>query len=162
MPTPVYIICAESGVQDKERNLVSIFNVLERLMVQVHVSTGTKKDAPQRISPLRLWVLAVWRHEPGDEEREFESQFRMVLPDGQTREQPGKKRFSFDPVRDLVRFILRIEVADPLPEGVLRLQSLLREVGTDRWLTQEYSIPVQVQVIEDAPAESSPDTARNR
>lgn len=164
MPTPVYIICAESGVQDKERNLVSIFNVLEKMTVQVQiVPAGHKPSRPQQILSLRLWVIAVWRGEPGDEKDEFETEFRLVLPDGKVRQPTTSKTFRFDPVRDLRRFILRMEFADAPPEGVMRIQNRLRKVGTDQWFTQEYLVPVEVQTIEaKMGAESSPpDTARS-
>ena len=78
MPTPVFIICSESGAVDRFTNLVSIHNVFDRLIVK---QRQPDENVPATGSPwLSFRVTAVWRSSEEEREGEFEHETLLVFP----------------------------------------------------------------------------------
>lgn len=153
MAKPLYIVCAESGVEGKEKNLISIFNVLEKVTLSIESLEKSDPSGPAKavIQPLMLWAIAVWMKEEGDEGRQFESQFVVFSPDGAEIIKAEPKVFGFVSGKYLTRMILRLQlVVTSFPEGFLRIQSRIREVGKTEWLSQEYPILVEVRTTQQA------------
>lgn len=73
MPRPAYIICAESGANDKETSRLSHFNVIERLQVglRVHGKPSRNRKATILAEVFSFHIYAVWalgiREKMGDE-----------------------------------------------------------------------------------------------
>lgn len=156
MPKPLYMICAQGAVEDKRTNLVSFYNVLEKLIVQVkEEGDKEKRSLPPR---WRFRAIAVWMREESDPfDQEFESQMQMILPpDNRVLDIPGIAKFKFQEGKHLKRVSLEFDGAPPRGPGILRLVSLVRAVGSDEWLRQEYPIIVEFQKAAPGGAEAEP------
>lgn len=153
MAKPLYIVCADSGVEGKENNLISFFNVLEKVTLAIEALKQSDPSGPPKvvIHPLMLWAVAVWMKEDGDEARQFESHFVVIRPDGAEIIKTEPKRFGFVSGKYLTRFVLRCQLTvTSFPEGFLRIQNRVREVGKTEWLSQEYPILVEVRTMQQA------------
>src|SRR5262245_21223731 len=77
MPRPVYIICAESGSEDKDTQLLSLFNIVER----IEVTPLPQGEGPFLVLTTALRVAAVWMRGEGETaEDEFEHQMVISPP----------------------------------------------------------------------------------
>ncbi len=136
MPKPVYIICAESAVEDKLTSKHSIFNVIEKVMA----FKTEEKQAPAMFS---CAVSAVWRREPRDD-CEFETEFAVLLPKIGERHSIAQSEFKFPPGNQLARFNLLFNGPPPVDGGgVLELQHCIRKKGTTEWTIQSYPVFVE-------------------
>lgn len=145
MPKPVYIICAEGVTEDRRTNLVSLFNVLEKLTATVEPD-GDNEEKVQRLPLLRFRALAVWMREESDPlDQEFEAKLQLIIPpDGEEITLPVRRRFKFKEGGHLQRISLTFEGGPPMKgPGTLRVLSLVRAVGSEEWLRQEYPIFVE-------------------
>lgn len=142
MPRPVYILCSESGSQDASTNLVSHFQVIETMQI----SPIPESDAKVLVVPaVSFRMTAVWMKKPEDpegQEYDFETVFYLP-PDGEELiVQTGK--FAFDGGKLLYRMIV-IGLGPPFKgAGLFRVESRIRAVGQQEWLTQDYLIPISL------------------
>ncbi len=156
MPTPVYIICCESGVEDRLTNLASLFNIVERIAVRPAAvqEPGSDTPPPVRFLP-SLRIVAVWRAEgEADFGTDFQSEIRMtMLP--QRREHclmSDTFRFLLGTMNH--RIVVVIGALDCTDSGQLVVESRIKRPEEDQWLTQKYVIDV---VVEPAnPANAAP------
>ncbi len=147
MPTPVYIICCESGVEDRFTNLASLFNIIERIAVQsAYVQQpGSDTPPPVRFLP-SLRIVAVWRAEgESDFGVEFQSEIRLtMLPHGRENTVMSEP-FRFLPGTLNHRIVVVIRALDYADGGQLVVESRVKRPEEDQWLTQKYVIDVDVQ-----------------
>ena len=85
MPKPVYIICSESGSEDKTTSLVSHFKVLEQ--IEIREPPKPPEGGTIVIGPLNFQMVAVWTAAEGDDpDQKYECVTSLFLPpDSRTR-----------------------------------------------------------------------------
>ena len=138
MPKPVYVLCAENVSTDRETNLVSLFNVLERFEFTAGPQPADK-IAAKILSPV-VRAIAVWAREKGDLGKEFEHQFEIAVP-GNPKNPVGPSPFQFGQDKILHRFVLTIQLG-PMKSGALKITSKVRRKGAKSWENQSYEIQV--------------------
>jgi hypothetical protein len=139
MPSPVYILCSESGAEDRETGRLSLFNIIEQVnfarQQQGSASIGT-------FGGLSIQAVAVWAKEESDDpEQEFEFSFVVQFPGRDLlTAHSGKFRFQ----GRLSRLILQMMNASFDAAGEFSVECQIRKyVPTDaKWMCQRYSFPV--------------------
>ncbi|MCH8152103.1 MAG: hypothetical protein IH830_06995 [Planctomycetes bacterium] len=144
MPKPVYIVCCESSVEDSRSNLLSFFNVLEKIVIK---RTQRGDETKMGLSKLKFCTVAVWTRDESDApDQEYEAQFAIHAPPGGVEIVTKElKRFRIQEDKQLQRLTLNF-VGDPPIKGpgVIRVESRVRAVGTDEWISQDYPIFAEV------------------
>jgi len=149
MPKPVYIICAQSGSQDSETKLVSLFDICERLEVQETVqrtATAEGESPKQQIvmDTISLYIVATWMKLPDDDaEIEYEHQFVLHFPGPESREVTVGAATGVYFNNDRLptnRYLLRARMRPFSHAGILRIESRIRPVGSEEWFSQEYPV----------------------
>ncbi len=146
MPRSVYIICAQGSSEDKDLNAVSLFTVIEK----VELSQTVPLLATGQMFYFVKWqpwkIVAVWMHEEADPwEQEYETEFRLLLPNGKITPL-ASTRFRFDqPLgqRPFARLSLAFDDPPTLSAGVVKIENRIRPVGSNDWITQDYPIVVE-------------------
>src|SRR4051812_27635414 len=106
MPSPVFIVCSEGGSIDRHTNMLSIFDVIERIRFYatpvtqlsdavkqgVHLA-GQEQTKPAAFNAIRM--VAVWRQEQGDAGQEFEFRTLFHVPGMKDPIVAGEGRFVF-------------------------------------------------------------------
>jgi hypothetical protein len=150
MPSPVFIVCSEGGSIDRHTNMVSIFDVIEKITFKVFAKSSeglpppNLQDAlpggkPASLNTLR--VTAVWRRADDDENREFEFKTTVQFPGSSEQVLAGEGRFVFNTI--LYRIISTVYSDMPSQSGAIIVTSSVRRVGSAEWLDQQYVIPVE-------------------
>jgi hypothetical protein len=140
MPKPVYIICSESGSEDKYTGLVSHFRVIEQINLQE--LPLPQEGKPLVIPAMPLQFTAVWAMAEDDRVNdEYEFRNSVVLPDGkEITVQEGTIFFEENKTRQRFLVVLsRLTVNQP---GLFKVESRFRRTGQENWLSQSYEIPV--------------------
>lgn len=141
MPRPVFIICSQFISQDKDTNLFSVFNVIEKF-------NFGQIEAPKEGAVLIEWqpirITAVWMIQPGDDAtKAYDYEILLLLPPDNKPLPISTGQFNFGK-RPLHRFTAQILGQLPLSdEGILYAQSRIRRTGHADWLTQDYPIIVE-------------------
>lgn len=144
MPKPVYIICAERAVVDQETNLVSFFNVIDKLDVALWPSDAVAPPQ-KKIAILGAKAVASWSKVKGDEGKKFEAEMLFNAPNGQLATS-GVMPFEFGE-NMFQRFIMTISGIPPMVEnGILEVTCRIRRKGSRTWMSQSVEIPVDVTV----------------
>lgn len=141
MVRPLYMLCSEAGVIDKDTNLESVFNIFDVLQV-------TKKPASEGaglLPLLKMRVTAVWQCGEEPPGAEFEHSLIMFLPGSQKPRTLQESSFTITQPRQ--RFIIGISGPPFVEPGVIRIQSRVRPVGTSKWVKQECRLEVRVTTI---------------
>ncbi len=146
MPTPVYLICSESGCEDKETGLASVFNIIDRIVAKKR-RTGTTEDRDTVLAEsLSLRIVAVWRTDEESEfETDFESELRAILLPANQQVTLLADRFRFlreQPKHRITVIVGRFQLEQ---SGQLVFESRIRRTGDSAWLTQRYIVDVLVQ-----------------
>jgi hypothetical protein len=141
MPKGIYVICSESGSEDKETGLLSLFNIIDKIQF-------AKGPAPQKNSaPLtQLRMTACWMREEMDKDHDFEFEAVLKLPMEIDEVVIGKGTFIFDNPF----FRINVRILGPLNfkgDGILLMESRVRKIGARAWHT--HSRPI---IIEQIPA----------
>lgn len=140
MPKPVYIICSQSGVEDKRTGLLSHFNVLEKIQI---VEASPQEGQKRQSSQLPLFrMVAVWMSVPEDISREFNFEVAVIIPPGAKRIVPAKGTFAFD--KALHRFLFEFVGVPIEGPGILQVESRICKAGSDNWLSQTYPIVLEL------------------
>jgi hypothetical protein len=139
MPRPVFIICAQSGSEDKDTHLLSMFNIMERIII-APLPEGSDPLTTQPTNTLR--VAAAWMRTEGDvPQKEFEHQMVFRPPSGQPPVTTEIVRFRFDkPYYRATAITSGFLFFAGM--GILLVESRIRPVGTEEWLSQDYPILV--------------------
>jgi hypothetical protein len=140
MPKPAFIICSESGSEDRVTGLVSLFKVIER--IELHERPDSEEGRPIVLNPLPFQVVAVWAlSEDENADQEYEFEHKLTLPSGKEATlQSGT--FFFERGRPRHRFTVIVNGFMPQDAGLLRVENRIRKVGEGDWLVQAYEIPV--------------------
>jgi len=145
MPKPAYIICSESGAEDRHTGLVSLYNLVDR----IQLNRGTQPHATATpISQLRL--TASWMRESADEDKEFEFEAAAISPSGDETHL-GRGSFIFN----LMFYRLNIRMLGLFPikgDGLFWLEVRIRRAGSKTWQVQR--APLWVEQLPSLPAEA--------
>lgn len=144
MPRPVYIICSQSGTEDKYTGLLSHFDVVEKLLI-------TKIDASSELStagcPSPLRIVSVWmKNEDDADNEEYEYKTSLSFPPTDTKRELSSGRFEF--AKPLHR--ISVEIVGWLPiqgSGVMWVESKIRNLSKSdqtAWISQTYPIFLEV------------------
>ncbi len=141
MPKPSYIICSESGAIDRYTNLVSVHNVIERILF--HKSEDRQSQIPAGHSPLLSFrVMASWKCDENELGEEFEFENSIDGP-GVNRQILNSGSFVFK--TRIHRFFVNASGPPPPQEGTLTVTSKIRKTGDEsgEWLSQQFEIDVE-------------------
>jgi hypothetical protein len=143
LPRPVFIIASQGGAEDRETGLLSIYEVLEK-MVATPVPKKNQDDVVIiRNRPVR--VTSTWmRLETDNENQDFEHQMIFTI-------QPANEPIGIVPP-SIFRFSKPFQrfttlVNEPFAidnDGMLIIESRVRAVGTEDWVSQTFPIIVEV------------------
>jgi hypothetical protein len=140
MPRPQYILCCQSISVDGLTNTISHFHVIEGLQVLSEVI----KAAPGLLfRQSGFWGVAAWTRSEGDDPKcEYEFDICSTPGGGELQSQlNGTMKFTQAAHRFQVQFVLQAPWAQ---SGHFSFVSRLRAVGTENWLEQKYTFPVEV------------------
>jgi len=138
MPKPVYILCSESGSEDKITGLVSLFNLIEKIQI-------VKREQNEPVPSLSLRVTATWARGEDELDQLFEFETAAYLPPDNDEMMLGKGEFRFTMPFQRITMRMQGSLVFQGP-GMLRIENRIRRAGTDEWFRQEYPILVEVQV----------------
>ena len=141
MPKPVYIICSESGTQDKNTGLVSLFNIVEKFQIS-EISPEQKQKGLGGNAPV-VRMIAVWMRSQEDENQGFEYEVVLFVPPND-REVGGGPGGRFQFTHPLHRLTMTLVLPSGFEgAGVMRVENRVRKVGDQHWLRQEYPIFIE-------------------
>jgi hypothetical protein len=148
VPRPVYIICSESGSEDRQTALFSFFNIIEKIQIENRPADGEVK----LVGTMPFRATAVWMAtDPEDWTEEYEAQMVFLLPRSNKELVVYEAPFRFG--HDMLKPMQRFTVAGYCPPldgpGFLRIESRIRKRGESNWLKQDY--PIIVEVITSLP-----------
>lgn len=164
MPKPVFIVVSQSGVEDRQTNLLSLFNVIERLVIK---KKPAKEDAGEpgqfkEVNAAELpamhfgfRIAAVWMLEQSDPPEgtlDAEMVFSVPPHNREVRHSMGPLEYKKG------SFIVRVSaiVIGPPPcdgSGILRVKIRVRFSDTLEWLEQEY--PILIETIDETVTDSN-------
>lgn len=158
MPSPVYIIAAESVSEDRETNLVSLFHVLEVITVEVSVvrtpnPTPNESRVEHHVSGKPMVVIAVWMKNPSDDTNAvYEHQFVLRYPDGTEKMLHQLDEVAFpSEAKKLTRHGLKFANFMPKQNGVHRFVSRMRLVAGADWIEQQFPLDCVVSLPKNDP-----------
>jgi hypothetical protein len=138
MPQPTYMLCCLASSEDKATGLISHFNVIESVEINIPPLEPSGIALAQAFS---IQIVAVWqRSAPIDATAEFEMEIVATRP-GETK--PASLfsgRFKFE--KERYRMVANLTMV-PHPNsksGIFRFVSRVRQVGTTKWSSQEYCV----------------------
>lgn len=139
MPLPAYMICCQSGIEDKETNLVSLYFVVDLLRLSPLPQPKTPGEVVY-VDALPLRIVASWLKCEGDtDDQEFDTETRLVSPNGDSVPLTGT-RFKFGPVL-FYRFTVKAPRQLPINSpGIWWLENRVCKVGAEEWVSQKYPI----------------------
>lgn len=154
MPNPVYIICSESGTEDKYTGAASHFNIIDRIIGTTKtIAENPDKGSYFRANSLSVRVVAVWRaDEESDFEGNFQSELRMRLLPKNEDAILQSDLFVFLREKPKHRITIIINGVQALEAGQIVFESRIKRPEDPDWLTQSYVIDVMV----DVPTAASP------
>lgn len=152
MPSPVYILCSQAGVEDKTTRLLSHFNVLER--ISVAIARPQERDAVRQ--PLLHYffrLVAVWLREEDDQEMvTYEAEIAIRPPVGDETI-IGKTEFTFGQGK-FHRLYLNAPFPESITPGLLRMECRIRPVNSQEdWIRQSY--PIIIDAVESSEVEGT-------
>ncbi len=158
MPKPNFILCAQHYIESKESNLLTLIDICEVFDITV----GDKpEDQPVVYIPWNPFkAIAVWRLMPEDDPgANYESDWVVVLPSGETIVSADTKKPSFSHAKPLWRAVMLFITPLPIKQsGTLRVISRMRKDGGE-WITQEHEIMCKVN--NPPVSQPIPDPSRN-
>ena len=146
MPKPIYIICSETGSEDKDTGLLSLFNLIDTLQI-----TKAAKGMPLRAaSPItQLRITACWLQESGDEDKEFEIEVAVISPVG---EETILGRAALVFATKFCRISARVIGLFPIKgEGMFWIEARIRKTDSNAW--QVNKTPLFVEQLPSSTAE---------
>ncbi len=147
MPKPVYIVCSLSGAEDKATGLISLYHVLETILVIRH--PDQRRDAPTTVRTTAVWM----RTEEDDPTDEYEFETGFLHPSESTAQIVKAGQFSFG--KPIFRFVADITFANFPGPGVLTAIHRIRKIGEgSEWISQEFPILLQEHIPTSEAAES--------
>ena len=153
MPRPTCIVFCESVVQDKIRNLASLFNLVERVTMQVVKATDTSKRVVVQSGIPKLNILVMWMREDEDQDKEFDIDMAFIGPNNKPAGDPISGTFTF--TKPFQRLVYNLTGAPPVREtGVHSVRARIKESGKGgKWLSQHYPFLVEIELLDELPTE---------
>lgn len=153
MPKPVFIICCESGTEDKYTGMVSLFNIIDRI---VGKSRETDSGSLPKDS-LTLRIVAVWAADSeSDFEGEFNVEMRMLLSPQNLESTLSSDSMRFTPTMPRHRSTVIMGGIQAEASGQLIFESRVRRPTETEWKTQAYTIDVAIIAPDAVPAADGP------
>ena len=137
MPKPVYIICSESGAEDKLTSMLSYFNIVESLILTT--------PPPGQVRPFRFRVFGVWSREDGDEvTQDYETQFVVFMPPEGTEVALTQVSPVLLPLNaDILKVYALYDNLLPFKSGgQMVIENRVRRKGDTQWKAMQYPIKV--------------------
>ncbi len=149
MPRPVCIVLCESVLQDKDRNLASLFNLVERITLHIAKAADRSKQVVVRSGRPSFSILVTWMREDEDQGKEFDVEAVFIGPNKKPTADPIPGTFTF--TKPFQRLLYNLEGAPPLKEaGVHSVRARIKESGKgNRWLSQHYPFLVEIHRVPD-------------
>lgn len=141
MSRPAYIIVSDGVSEDRTTNLVSVFTISERIVLQV-VGQQDGPPAKPELATFQCQATAVWMHESGDADHEYVHQFVLTTQDGSSKDLGTPTAFKFSSKRVFQRFRLHFRGKIPPVSGIVLFESRIRRKSNTDWMVQ--SFPLQV------------------
>lgn len=153
MPRPVCIVLCESVVQDKDRNLASLFNLVERMTLHIAKPADRSKQVVVQSGRPSLSILVTWMREDEDQGKEFDVEAVFIGPNNKPTADPIPGTFTF--TKPFQRLLYNLAGAPPLKEaGVHSVRARIKESGKgNKWLSQHYPFLVDIQRIDESSKE---------
>ncbi len=153
MPRPVCIVLCESVVQDKDRNLASLFNLVERVTMRTVKEADRSKRVVVQSGRPSLSILVTWMREDEDQGKEFDMDMAFIGPNNKPTDDPMSGTFTF--TKPFQRLVYNLEGAPPLKEaGVHSVRARIKESGEgSKWLSQHYRFLVEIQRVDESSTE---------
>ena len=149
MPKPLYILCSQSGSEDKLTGLMSHFSVLEQIEVRppqpaldgaIHIVGSVNM---QVVSSVDFQVVAMWRKTSMDDpEQPFQFILSLFLPPNNEVLELLNGTFMFEKPRFRATAIVQgLILRSP---GILRAECRVRKLddNDDAWIVQEFDVDV--------------------
>jgi hypothetical protein len=139
MPKPVFIICCESGTEDKYTGMASLFNIIDRIVGNpLEADTGAILK-----QSLAVRIVAVWEaSEQSDFEGEFNIEMRMLLPSQDQTAVLSSDTMRFTTSTPRHRSTIVIGAFRAAEAGQLVFESRVKRSFEVEWISQAYSIDV--------------------
>ena len=146
MPKPLYILCSESGSEDRTTGLVSFFNVLDQL--ELREPAKRPDGGPPVAGTLDFQVVALWARTSEDApEQQFQFALSLSLPQHDKALDLGSGIFMFEKPRfRAMAFVRYLDIRAP---GVMRAECRIKRLSDadESWLAQSYEVEItQVKV----------------
>ncbi len=155
MPKPIYTLCVQYSMENKENGLVSLIDIIEKLQLTPLPPPPTNiAQAQIRIVPWHPFrVMALWMLNPEDDpDAEYEFQIAFIQP---SKEETiiGTGPAKFTKTRPFFRGAALIQSPPPISgAGLLYVVSKIRIKGKTEWTCQEYPIVVESVQVANTPA----------
>lgn len=165
MPSPVFIIVSGSAVEDRRTNLLSVFNVVERLVIRKKLPDeqlgvpGQFRQVDLGESPSTHFgfsIQAVWMLEPSDPpEGTFDAELLFTVPPHNRQVRHSMPPLEYKKGGFLVRFGAVLIGPPPCDgSGILRVAIRIRRAGEQKWFEQEY--PILLESIDETDTDGKP------
>jgi hypothetical protein len=140
MPNPIYMLCSESGSEDRTTGVLSHFKVIDQIELR---EFPRREGEPAIIPALPFQVVAVWSVAEGDDpDQEYEFKTLFYLPNSDEIINVHSGAFKFEKPR--FRITANVLGMAFQGEGVFRAECKIRPIGGGDWLIQSYEIPIVV------------------
>tara|TARA_R110002111_G_scaffold84528_2_gene132421 strand:- start:1420 stop:1875 length:456 start_codon:yes stop_codon:yes gene_type:complete len=135
------MIVSESGSIDRQSNSLSIFGIVD--MLEIKIKERLEGDELPTAPLLKLFISACWRIDESEYGVDYESEMLLDIPGGDDAQSLFSDTVQFK--KPFHRFNARIEGPAILTvPGDLTVTNRVRKAGTKKWLSQSYSLVVQV------------------
>lgn len=143
MARHLFTVLCRNAVVDRERNSLSIFDVVEEL----HAETSAPPPAPGKIMgfPFEMVVVTVWVRDVEKKPEKARYRLRLFAPDGAVRIDAPPQPINLEPSR-LHRALARLEAFPYSGDGVYRFE-IARQKGNSWEAVAEIPLPVKLVTI---------------
>lgn len=144
MPKPVYIICSESALEDRETGHVSIISVIDKLEYHLgDLSPSDIESGAASIANFPSRLTATWMKEDSDDGVEFEHEVAFSMPNTGSELVVLNHTFVFESF-PCMRFNIKIpRFPGVRAPGIMYLTSRIRKKNATEWISQSYPIVVE-------------------
>jgi len=164
MPKPVYQLCASNVSIDRESNSLSVFSVIERVVIEAFLppqgDLSPKMAVLLNNPPVVSFsgrVVVVWLAEDADHGEEFEQRFSIVSPNGSELLSLNLPNFKMDTSTKspLFRQLVGLQSLPPMCEsGVWYMVTRIRKANSEDNSFAVQQSPLIVDFVEkEAPPE---------
>jgi hypothetical protein len=139
MPRPVYILCSESGSEDRNTGLSSFFNIVEILKAVLvdPANAGVRQAISITIRTTAVWMRS--EGEPPDAAYEFE--FALILPNHTNSVVLHRGHFQF--TTPFHRMVMVGQFPGFPSLGLFEIECRARVTGAQEWARQSFPFIVE-------------------